>query len=182
MKPRRLVIIGIIATLCAVPAAVALASAQEEHTPGLPEQVRDANRRLRDVDNAIAAGYGSAGSCVSGPEVGAMGIHYGNGELIGDGELHADKPELLVYEQTRRPTPTPRRGIPGIRRGLDCRWQHHAARAGRPALPVRQQPEPVWARSLLRAARVGSGRTTPTGCSSTGTRTCRARSTRANPE
>jgi hypothetical protein len=98
MKSRRLVIIGIIATLCAVPAAVALASAQGEHTPGLPDQVRDATRDFRDVENAIAAGYASAGSCVSGPEVGAMGIHYGNGELI-DGELQADQPELLIYEQ-----------------------------------------------------------------------------------
>ena len=101
MKPRQLVIIGIIATLCAVPAAAALASGQGEqaHPAGLPEQVRDATADFRDVDNAIAAGYGSAGSCVSGPEVGAMGIHYGNGELIGDGELVAGKPELLVYEQ-----------------------------------------------------------------------------------
>ena len=28
-----------------------------------------------------------------------MGIHYAKDALVGDGELHADQPELLLYEQ-----------------------------------------------------------------------------------
>ena len=28
-----------------------------------------------------------------------MGNHYGNADLLGDGEVVADKPELLIYEQ-----------------------------------------------------------------------------------
>jgi len=36
--------------------------------------------------------------CVSGPEQGAMGIHYITGALAGDGEVDATKPEALIYE------------------------------------------------------------------------------------
>jgi hypothetical protein len=44
------------------------------------------------------AGYASLGSCVTGPERGAMGVHFAKGELIGDGVIDASAPELLVYE------------------------------------------------------------------------------------
>jgi hypothetical protein len=47
----------------------------------------------------MAAGYASLGFCVTGPERGAMGVHYANGALIGDGVLDASTPELLIYEQ-----------------------------------------------------------------------------------
>ena len=100
MNTKRVVIIGMTAILCAVPAAAALASGNgEAHTPRLADQVREATRDFRDVNNAIAAGYTSLGSCVSSPEEGAMGIHYARTELIGDGQLIVDQPELLVYEQ-----------------------------------------------------------------------------------
>jgi hypothetical protein len=97
---RRPIVVGLAAIVCAIPAAAAIASSgATTPTPGLGQQVRDATRRFRDVDNAVAAGYASAGACVSGPEDGAMGIHYSNSDLLSDGELHADQPELLVYEQ-----------------------------------------------------------------------------------
>jgi hypothetical protein len=44
------------------------------------------------------AGYASLGSCVTGPERGAMGVHFAKGDLIEDGVLDASTPELLVYE------------------------------------------------------------------------------------
>jgi hypothetical protein len=49
------------------------------------------------VEEAIAAGYTNAGVCVSGLDEGAMGVHFGKGELF-DGELNAEEPEILVYE------------------------------------------------------------------------------------
>jgi hypothetical protein len=67
--------------------------------PTLVQAVRDATRAFRDPD--AATDYMSLGACVSGPQEGAMGIHYANGALIGDGELDASKPELLIYEQQR---------------------------------------------------------------------------------
>ena len=48
-------------------------------------------------------GYGllrdAAGiACIDSPAAGAMGIHYVNGDLVGDGVVDATTPELLVYE------------------------------------------------------------------------------------
>lgn len=99
MNTRRAVTAGLTALACAVPTTATVASIGGQATPTLVEQVRDATRSFRDVDGAVAAGYASEGACVSGPEEGAMGIHYGNGDLVLDGELHADQPELLIYEQ-----------------------------------------------------------------------------------
>jgi hypothetical protein len=60
--------------------------------------VRDATRSFHDVGNATAAGYGRFLGCVSGPQPGAMGVHYVNGGLVRDGELDANRPEALMYE------------------------------------------------------------------------------------
>lgn len=60
--------------------------------------VRDATRPFVDVNVATAGGYGPFLGCVSAPEAGAMGIHYVNGGLVGDGQLDASKPEALIYE------------------------------------------------------------------------------------
>ena len=45
----------------------------------LVRQVRLATKQFLDVNNAVQAGYGPAFGCVSGPDHGAMGIHYVNG-------------------------------------------------------------------------------------------------------
>jgi hypothetical protein len=50
------------------------------------------------LDAAEAAGYGLFHGCVSGPQEGAMGIHFVNGDLVGDGEVDASQPEALIYE------------------------------------------------------------------------------------
>ncbi|HEX5692800.1 MAG TPA: hypothetical protein VFX76_22460, partial [Roseiflexaceae bacterium] len=44
------------------------------------------------------AGYGMFHGCASGPQEGAMGVHFANGALVGDGELDAARPEALLYE------------------------------------------------------------------------------------
>lgn len=65
----------------------------------LVQIVRDATRQFLDVNNAIDyGGYGPAFGCVSGPDHGAMGIHYINGSLVGDGMIDARHPEALIYE------------------------------------------------------------------------------------
>lgn len=64
----------------------------------LVQDVRKATRRFLDVNNAGPAGYGPAFGCVTGPDHGAMGIHYVNGPLVGDGEINVDYPEALIYE------------------------------------------------------------------------------------
>ena len=83
MKAKRLAVIGLGVVACAVPAVMALGGAHDrpDDATGLGREVRQATRAFHDVNAAMAAGYSSAGSCVSGPEVGAMGVHFPNGDL-----------------------------------------------------------------------------------------------------
>jgi hypothetical protein len=94
MKARQLAVKSLTVAAMACAAASALAAKDD----GLVQAVRQATRAFHDVAAATAAGYGSAGSCVSGPERGAMGVHWPNGALVGDGMLDASKPEILIYE------------------------------------------------------------------------------------
>lgn len=64
----------------------------------LARAVRQATESFRDPKAAEAAGYALASGCVSGPEEGAMGVHYVNASLVGDGLLEVSRPEALVYE------------------------------------------------------------------------------------
>jgi hypothetical protein len=64
----------------------------------LVQIVRESTHQFIDVNAAGPAGYGPAFGCVSGPDHGAMGIHYVNGALVGDGAVDAAHPEALIYE------------------------------------------------------------------------------------
>ena len=64
----------------------------------LVDKVRAATRRYRNIDVAIAEGWVPATPCVSGPNSGAMGIHYILPDRVGDAVLSADLPEALIYE------------------------------------------------------------------------------------
>jgi hypothetical protein len=102
MTVRRFVVLGLCGLLCVAfnPAVQATNDHDNHDAPvGLLKAVRDATKEFRDVRVATGAGYASLGSCVTGPERGAMGIHYANGPLIGDGLIDAATPELLIYEQ-----------------------------------------------------------------------------------
>lgn len=65
---------------------------------GLVRTVRMATAAFRDVNAATAQGYEVFLGCVSSPHEGAMGVHYVNGGLVGDGVLDSTRPEALVYE------------------------------------------------------------------------------------
>jgi len=64
----------------------------------LVQTVRDVTERFKDVNVAEAEGYHLAFGCVSGPDAGAMGMHFVNGALVGDGVIDATKPEIILYE------------------------------------------------------------------------------------
>jgi len=84
----------------AVPVAAAQNAAHAAHSSlngPLPDAVRNATDRYRDVNNAVADGYVQFQGCVSGPERGAMGVHYAKFALF-DGALDVSTPEVLVYE------------------------------------------------------------------------------------
>jgi hypothetical protein len=55
----------------------------------LVELVRLATQQFLDVNAATAAGYQPFLGCVTGPDHGAMGIHFVNGALEGDGQIDA---------------------------------------------------------------------------------------------
>jgi len=60
--------------------------------------VRENTARFNDVAAAEAEGYGLMFGCVSGPDSGAMGLHYVNFPLVVDGVLDPAKPEIVIYE------------------------------------------------------------------------------------
>ena len=60
--------------------------------------VRDSTERFRDVEVAEAEGYSLLFGCVSGPDYGAMGLHYVNLPLVSDGKVDPTRPEIIIYE------------------------------------------------------------------------------------
>jgi hypothetical protein len=76
-------------------------SGQESHEHKAPAKlvqvVREATEQYINVNNA-GPDYIPLFGCVSGPDHGAMGIHYINLALVGDGEIDAEHPEALIYE------------------------------------------------------------------------------------
>jgi hypothetical protein len=64
----------------------------------LVEAVRRATESYKNLDKAKKAGYALFHGCVSGPQEGAMGIHFVNSDLVGDGVLDPMHPEALLYK------------------------------------------------------------------------------------
>ena len=102
------IFIGIIGTalLAAAPMAASAASQSDEQAAQdfmrqpvspLVQAVRDATARYQDVSKAEADGYMPVLGCVSGADMGVMGMHYLKASLL-DGVVDVAHPELLVYE------------------------------------------------------------------------------------
>jgi hypothetical protein len=99
MKTKIVMAAALIAALLVVASSVAMASSAESNKPAsLVAAVRQATGPFRDVEKATAAGYGMFHGCTSGAQEGAMGIHFANGNLVGDGAIDAAHPEVLMYE------------------------------------------------------------------------------------
>jgi len=60
--------------------------------------VRENTERFKDVAAAERAGYTLTFGCVSGPDSGAMGLHYVNFDLVGKGVLDPTQPQIVIYE------------------------------------------------------------------------------------
>jgi hypothetical protein len=73
---------------------------QKLHSGELVRAVRESTRRFHDVNQAKAEGYQLLFGCVSGPDDGAMGLHYVNLGLVADGVLDTSRPEIVIYEPT----------------------------------------------------------------------------------
>ena len=64
----------------------------------LVKVVRSATEQYQDANAAGAMGYAPYIGCISGPQEGAMGVHYVKKELVDDGKLDPEQPEALLYE------------------------------------------------------------------------------------
>lgn len=98
-------------------AAVAQGAERGHHDMGdrsgkagaLIKAVRESTERYKDVAAAEADGYGLMFGCVSGPDYGAMGLHFVNLPLVQDIALDPAKPEIVIYE----PLPNGRKRLIG---------------------------------------------------------------------
>lgn len=88
---------------CLTFSSIALAQQQKQQEAQadqdkLVEIVRNSTRQyVDDVKEATAAGYSPVLGCVSGPDHGAMGIHYVNASLV-NGPIDPAQPQALIYE------------------------------------------------------------------------------------
>jgi hypothetical protein len=60
--------------------------------------VRESTERFKDVSVAESEGYALQFGCVSGPDSGAMGLHFVNGALVASGVIDARHPQIVIYE------------------------------------------------------------------------------------
>jgi hypothetical protein len=98
----------VVASLCAPPAlaqdhrtqdaAHHPSTADSDQRSALVKLVRESTERFRDVSVAEAEGYMLQFGCVSGPDAGAMGMHFVNGALVGDDVIDPAHPEIVIYE------------------------------------------------------------------------------------
>jgi hypothetical protein len=86
--------------LLVLPLAIPLLAAGQQPRSESPliDKVRAATERYRDLNVALTEGFVQATPCVSGPDTGAMGVHFVLPARIKGGVLQADQPEALIYE------------------------------------------------------------------------------------
>ena len=98
------VLSGVLFAVGASPSAVLANDEPAHHQPqngqagALIRTVREATERFHDVAAAEAEDYQLLFGCVTGPDWGAMGLHYVNLGLVFDGELDPSRPEIVIYE------------------------------------------------------------------------------------
>ena len=76
---------------------IAAKAGSPEDSP-LVEKVRIATAPFTDINVAIAQGWVPATPCVSGPDTGAMGVHFVLPARIGGAAPNAQQPQALIYE------------------------------------------------------------------------------------
>ena len=90
-----------VATVASAPVGAAGAEHGDHAVPNaLVQAVRQVTAPFREPAAAEAAGYALTFGCVSGPDSGAMGLHYVNLPLVLDGQIDAMRPEIIIYEPT----------------------------------------------------------------------------------
>ena len=86
--------------------AVAAFACEQHQTTALTAPDRSATAKYQSLTVAKKAGYSiladTAGiTCIAEPQMGAMGVHYVNGDLVKNPAIDATHPEALVYAPDR---------------------------------------------------------------------------------
>jgi hypothetical protein len=101
--------VALLATGILTAASFAQRQAAKESRPdragALVKAVREATERFKDVSVAEAEGYKLTFGCVTGPDSGAMGLHYVNFPLVASGILDPTRPQIVIYEPTQSGKP-----------------------------------------------------------------------------
>jgi hypothetical protein len=74
-----------------------VAAAGDGRTP-LIDQVRNATEQYLELSTAMAQNFVAATPCVSGPDAGAMGVHFIRMDRVKTLVLDATQPQALIYE------------------------------------------------------------------------------------
>jgi len=82
------------------PTQTELTAEQKSQQSALIKIVRESTERFKDVAEAEKEGYALQFGCVSGPDQGAMGLHFINMDLVGKGAIDPTKPQIILYEPT----------------------------------------------------------------------------------
>jgi hypothetical protein len=108
MKHFRTVAVAITSAVLIMGQAVAgFACEQHQIAASVTAPARSATAKYHSLAVAKQAGYSiladSAGiTCIAEPQMGAMGVHYVNGDVVKDPAIDATHPEALVYAPDRQ--------------------------------------------------------------------------------
>lgn len=83
-----------------VAAQSAQMQAQHSQASELLRIVRRSTERFQDVSVAEHEGYELQFGCVTGPDSGAMGLHFVNGALVNANVVDPTRPQIVIYEPT----------------------------------------------------------------------------------
>ena len=86
------------AAVCAMSGQIAYSQPHRREPPTLIEKVRYATAKFKDINTALYEGWAPATPCVSGPDAGAMGVHFNQPNVKADGTVKAEAPQFLIYE------------------------------------------------------------------------------------
>jgi len=80
--------------------APAQAQALTQSQSALLKIIRENTERFKDVKVAEGEHYSLLFGCVSGPDYGAMGLHYVNMDFVRSGVIDPTRPQIVIYEPT----------------------------------------------------------------------------------
>lgn len=113
MRPRHVVVVVLALAAAAIATTAAAVvpthhhgNGHDQRTSRLIRQIRTATDDFHNIATAEKSGYKAFSdlngiSCIDDPDMGAMGVHFVNGDLVGDPTIDAKTPEALVYAPDR---------------------------------------------------------------------------------